>query len=51
MITIRPICPACQTATMLARVTPSRFGFAIRTFECPACNEVTQAVAEIWLIR
>ncbi len=42
----RPPCPLCQTATMLARIAPGPQGFDIRTFECPACNHVHQAVAE-----
>jgi hypothetical protein len=29
---------------MLARITPGPFGFDIRTFECPACEEVHQRV-------
>jgi hypothetical protein len=43
----RSICPRCQTATMLVRITPGPSGFDIRTFECPACNYIHQAVAEL----
>jgi hypothetical protein len=32
---------------MLARITRGRYGFDIRTFECPACDDVHQIVAEI----
>jgi hypothetical protein len=44
MIILRPPCPTCQTRTMLARITPGRSGFDIRTFECPACDHVHQRV-------
>jgi hypothetical protein len=44
---LRPICPTCQTRTVLARVTPGPIGFDIRTFECPACKHVNQAVVEL----
>jgi hypothetical protein len=47
MIILRPLCPTCQTRTMLARITRGRYGFDIRTFECPACDDVHQIVAEI----
>ena len=47
MTILRPLCPACQTRTMLARVTPGPIGFDIRTFECPACNHVRQTVADL----
>jgi hypothetical protein len=43
----RPICPTCQTRTVLARVTPGPIGFDIRTFECPACHHVHQTVVEL----
>jgi hypothetical protein len=43
----RTLCPTCQTETMLARITPGRFGFDIRTFECPACKDVQQVVADL----
>jgi hypothetical protein len=32
---------------MLARITPGRFGFDIQTFECPACHDVHQIVADL----
>jgi hypothetical protein len=47
MIIHQPPCPACQTRTVLARITPGPSGFDIRTFECPACDHVHQAVAEL----
>jgi hypothetical protein len=43
----RPICPTCQTRTVLARVTPGPIGFDIRTFECRACHDVHQTVVEL----
>ena len=47
MIILRPPCPACQTRTMLALITPGPSGFDIRTFECPACDHVHQCVVEL----
>ena len=47
MIILQPPCPACQTTTMLARITPGPAGFDIRTFECPACDHVHQCVVEL----
>ena len=47
MIILRPLCPACQTSTKLVRVTAGPIGFDIRTFECPACKQVHQTVAEL----
>jgi hypothetical protein len=32
---------------MLARITPARSGFDIRTFECPACDHIHQRVVEL----
>jgi hypothetical protein len=32
---------------LVARTTPSRSGFDIRTFECPACDLVHQIVVEL----
>ena len=46
MIILRPLCPMCQTRTVLARVTPGPVGFDIRTFECPACQHV-HSLAEL----
>jgi hypothetical protein len=40
-------CPKCKTMTMLARNTPGTTGFDIRTFECPACEDVHQRVVEL----
>jgi ribosomal protein S27AE len=36
----RPACPKCSTRMMLARITPARVGFDLRTFECPRCDHV-----------
>jgi len=47
MIIKRPLCPECQTRTVLARVTSGPVGFDIRTFECPACHDVRQVVADL----
>jgi hypothetical protein len=47
MIIPRPLCAACQTRTMLARIAPGPPGFDIRTFECAACGTVHQSVAEL----
>jgi hypothetical protein len=33
--------------TTLARITPGPSGFDIRTFECPACDQVHQTVVEL----
>jgi hypothetical protein len=43
----RPRCPKCQATTKLARITPGRSGFDIRTFECPACDLIQQLVVEL----
>jgi hypothetical protein len=32
---------------MLARITPGLTGFHIRTFECPACDDVHQCVVDL----
>jgi hypothetical protein len=47
MTILRPLCPTCQTRTVLVRVTPGPIGFDIRTFECPACDHVHQTVADL----
>jgi hypothetical protein len=48
MITIhRPPCPRCKATTTLARITPGRSGFDIRTFECSACDHIYQRVVEL----
>jgi len=31
---------------MLERITPGASGFGIRTFKCPACEEIHQRVIE-----
>jgi hypothetical protein len=43
----RPLCPECETTTMLARITHGPSSFDIRTFECPACNNIHQLVDEL----
>jgi hypothetical protein len=47
MTILRPLCPLCQTRTLLARITPGPIGFDIRTFECPACDHAHQTVADL----
>jgi hypothetical protein len=47
MIIRRSSCPKCETRTVLARITSGLAGFDIRTFECPACNDVHQIVVEL----
>ena len=47
MTVLRPLCPACQTRTVLARCTPGPIGFDIQTFECLACGHVHQTVADL----
>jgi hypothetical protein len=47
MLILRPPCPACQTRTLLARITPGPSGFDIRTFECATCGTVHQRVVEL----
>jgi hypothetical protein len=32
---------------MLARITPGPSGFDIRTFECPACDDIHQVVVDL----
>lgn len=36
----RPFCPVCHTHMVLARITPARVGYDMRTFECPQCEYV-----------
>jgi hypothetical protein len=36
----------CKTTMKLARITPGTSGFGIRTFKCPACEEIHQQVVE-----
>ena len=43
----RTLCPMCRAEAVLARITPGPFGFDIRTFECPACKDVHQLVADL----
>jgi transposase-like protein len=40
----RPVCPKCSAHMMLARIMPARLGFDLRTFECPKCNYVHEAM-------
>jgi Zn ribbon nucleic-acid-binding protein len=47
MIILRPLCPACNTRTKLACITPGPLGFDIQTLECPACDHVHQTVVEL----
>jgi hypothetical protein len=43
----RPPCPKCKATLMLARISPGRSGFDIRTFECPTCDLVHQLVVQL----
>jgi Zn ribbon nucleic-acid-binding protein len=48
MITFyRPPCPKCKATATLARITPGRSGFDIRTFECCACGHIYQRVVAL----
>jgi transposase-like protein len=40
----KPPCPKCKATTTLARITPGRSGFDIRTFECRRCDHIFQRV-------
>jgi hypothetical protein len=33
-------CPKCQTQMVLARTTPARLGFDVRTLECANCHHI-----------
>jgi hypothetical protein len=35
-------CPKCRTRMRLARISPGRTGFELRTFECAKCDHVEQ---------
>jgi transposase-like protein len=43
----KPPCPKCKATTTLARITPGRSGFDIRTFECRACDHIYQRVVAL----
>lgn len=47
MAMLRPLCPTCQTRTVLTRITPGPIGFDIQTFECLACKHIHQIVADL----
>jgi hypothetical protein len=42
----RPACPKCRAHMILARITPARVGFDIRTFECPMCDLLKEVMVE-----
>jgi hypothetical protein len=42
-----PPCPRCKATVTLARITPGRSGFDIRTFECLACDHIYQRVVAL----
>jgi hypothetical protein len=42
MTILQPLCPSCQTRTVLARVTSGPIGF-----ECLACKHIHQTVADL----
>jgi uncharacterized protein (UPF0212 family) len=39
-----PACPMCRTHMMLARITPPRVDYDMRTFECPQCEYVHEVM-------
>jgi transposase-like protein len=43
----KPPCPKCKATTTLARITPGRSGFDIRTFQCRACDHIYQRVVTL----
>jgi transposase-like protein len=43
----RPPCPKCKATASLARITPGRLGFDIRTFKCRACDHIYQRVVAL----
>src|SRR5580692_8644774 len=43
----KPPCPKCKATISLARITPGRSGFDIRTFECRACHHIYQRVVAL----
>ena len=42
----RPTCSKCRAHMALARITPARMGFDIRTFECPKCDHLHEVMVE-----
>ena len=49
--TERPRCPKCQGRMMLARIEPGPDHSDLRTFECPKCEHVHQALVEDPLLK
>ena len=39
-----PACPNCQAPMILARITPGRLNFDLRTFECVRCDHVMKSL-------
>ena len=46
-MSVRPDCPDCMVPMYLARVTPDKPGFDLRTFECPRCQNTLRAVMKL----
>ena len=44
---VRPPCPKCGTAMLLAYIEPERPGYETHTFECPRCEHSKSVVAKI----
>jgi hypothetical protein len=40
-------CPKCKARTLRTRMTLGPSGFGIRTFECPACDDIHQLVVDL----
>jgi hypothetical protein len=41
---VRPDCPDCTVPMYLARVSPEKPGYDLRTFECPRCQSTLKTV-------
>ena len=35
---LRPVCPACQTRMMPARIAPGPSGYGFHSYECTGCD-------------
>jgi predicted RNA-binding protein with PUA domain len=42
----RPTCRKCGAHMILARITPARVGFDVRTFECHRCDLIHEVLVE-----
>jgi uncharacterized paraquat-inducible protein A len=42
---VRPVCSKCGALMWLIRIEPDQSGCALRTFECPRCqNQMTEVI-------